>query len=131
MGPPGEPRPRASRATTCVRGREGERGLTGSSLARRSFRAAAAATRSGEASGARTWTLQFLLAAIRLYQLEISSKRRACCRFTPSCSHYAAEALDQHGLRHGLWLTARRLLRCRPGTTGGSDPVPARVPDLD
>ncbi|WP_347343540.1 membrane protein insertion efficiency factor YidD [Jatrophihabitans telluris] len=61
---------------------------------------------------------------MELYQAEISPRRKACCRYTPTCSHYAAEALETHGLWRGTWLAARRLLRCRPGTPGGSDPVP-------
>ncbi len=46
------------------------------------------------------------------------------CRFTPSCSSYALEALQLHGTRRGLWLAARRLLRCRPFGPSGFDPVP-------
>lgn len=62
--------------------------------------------------------LRLALAAIELYQVHVSPARRPCCRFTPTCSHYAAAALRRHGLGRGLWLTTRRLLRCRPGTTG-------------
>ncbi|WP_432971682.1 membrane protein insertion efficiency factor YidD [Dactylosporangium sp. CA-233914] len=47
-----------------------------------------------------------------------------CCRFTPSCSHDAAEAITRHGAARGLWLATRRLARCRPGGTHGLDPVP-------
>lgn len=66
-----------------------------------------------------------LRAAIVVYQQEISAnRRRPCCRYSPSCSSYALEALEVHGLRSGLWLSARRLLRCRPGAAGGADPVP-------
>lgn len=69
--------------------------------------------------------VRWLRAAIVVYQQEISAKRRRpCCRYSPSCSSYAHEALEVHGLRAGLWLSARRLLRCRPGAAGGSDPVP-------
>ena len=98
--------------------------LVGPSLARRSARAARQARGAGSAAGLSGWLLAFTLAAIRLYQQEISPRRRPCCRFSPTCSHYAAEALQRHGLRRGLWLTSRRLLRCRPGAAGGSDPVP-------
>jgi putative membrane protein insertion efficiency factor len=65
-----------------------------------------------------------MIAAIGVYQREISPKRPACCRFTPTCSHYAVEALQRHGTRRGTWLTVRRLVRCRPGARGGIDPVP-------
>jgi len=67
-----------------------------------------------------------MVGAIRKYQREISAKREApCCRFTPSCSHYAAEAIQRHGAVGGLWLATRRLSRCRPGGARGADPVPA------
>jgi putative membrane protein insertion efficiency factor len=98
--------------------------LLGPSLLRRSVRAAAGAGTVGE-PGVRGWLLRFLLAAIRLYQSEISPRRRPSCRYSPTCSHYASQALRTHGLRRGLWLSGRRLLRCRPGAAGGSDPVPS------
>ena len=66
-----------------------------------------------------------LVAAIGVYQREISAHRPACCRFSPSCSHYAVEALRTHGVPRGLYLTARRLVRCRPGGKRGADPVPS------
>ena len=66
-----------------------------------------------------------MVAAIRVYQREVSAKRPAVCRFEPSCSQYAVEALRAHGALKGLWLAACRLLRCRPGGAWGSDPVPA------
>ena len=66
-----------------------------------------------------------LIAAVRVYQREISPRRRACCHFTPTCSAYAVEALERHGALRGSWLTVRRLLRCRPGGAHGADPVPA------
>ncbi|HEY0126344.1 MAG TPA: membrane protein insertion efficiency factor YidD [Blastococcus sp.] len=65
-----------------------------------------------------------MVAAVRVYQREISPRRPPCCRFTPTCSAYAVEALEQHGARRGSWLTVRRLVRCRPGAVGGADPVP-------
>jgi putative membrane protein insertion efficiency factor len=64
-----------------------------------------------------------LVGAIRVYQRRVSAHRPACCRFTPSCSHYAAEAISTHGALRGLALSARRLLRCRPGGASGHDPV--------
>ena len=66
-----------------------------------------------------------LVAAVRLYQREVSPRRGACCHFTPTCSAYAVEALERHGARRGSWLTVRRLVRCRPGGAHGPDPVPA------
>ncbi|RBY89131.1 membrane protein insertion efficiency factor YidD [Blastococcus sp. TBT05-19] len=66
-----------------------------------------------------------LVAAVRCYQREISPERRPCCRFTPTCSAYAIEALEAHGALRGSWLTVRRLVRCRPGAAGGHDPAPA------
>ncbi len=50
--------------------------------------------------------------------------RPSPCRFTPSCSSYALEAIEVHGARRGLWLSARRLARCRPFGPSGFDPVP-------
>jgi putative membrane protein insertion efficiency factor len=71
-----------------------------------------------------------LVGAIRTYQRRISAHRAPCCRFTPSCSHYAAEAITSHGTYRGIMLSARRLLRCRPGGARGYDPVPgSRAPD--
>jgi uncharacterized protein len=64
------------------------------------------------------------LVLIRAYQVLISPLVPSCCRFAPTCSHYAAEALSRHGLRRGLWLTLRRLSRCHPFHPGGWDPVP-------
>jgi putative membrane protein insertion efficiency factor len=66
-----------------------------------------------------------LVAAVRWYQREISPTRRPCCRYTPTCSAYAVQALESHGALRGSWLTLRRLVRCRPGAAGGADPVPA------
>ena len=68
-----------------------------------------------------------MIAAVRVYQREISPKRPPCCSFEPTCSAYAVEALQRHGARRGGWLTIRRLVRCRPGAAGGADPVPPSV----
>jgi uncharacterized protein len=65
-----------------------------------------------------------MIAAIRVYQREISPKRPPVCKFEPSCSAYGVQALEQHGARRGAWLIVRRLFRCRPGAVGGPDPVP-------
>ena len=64
------------------------------------------------------------LLIIRAYQALISPLFPSCCRFAPTCSQYAAEALSRHGVWRGLGLTLRRLARCHPWHSGGWDPVP-------
>ncbi len=64
-----------------------------------------------------------LVRMIEWYQRGVEG-RPSPCRFTPSCSAYAKEALEVHGTRRGLWLTVRRLTRCRPFGPSGFDPVP-------
>ncbi len=66
-----------------------------------------------------------LMGLVRLYQLTISPLLPPACRFTPSCSQYALEALRVHGALRGTWLAAHRLARCHPWNPGGYDPVPA------
>jgi putative membrane protein insertion efficiency factor len=61
---------------------------------------------------------------IRLYQLLLSPLLGPRCRFYPSCSRYATEAIRRHGLGRGGWLALRRLSRCHPLNPGGIDPVP-------
>lgn len=63
---------------------------------------------------------------IRTYQLLISPLLGQTCKFYPSCSTYAVQALQQHGAARGSWLAVRRLLRCHPWSDGGVDHVPAR-----
>lgn len=65
----------------------------------------------------------FLLAFIRAYQLIISPWTLPSCRFTPTCSEFARQAIATFGVVRGLVLTARRLLRCHPFHAGGYDPV--------
>jgi uncharacterized protein len=67
-----------------------------------------------------------LLWLLRGYQRYVSPAFPPVCRFSPSCSSYAIEALQVHGLLYGCWLTLRRLLRCAPWHPGGIDPVPPR-----
>jgi len=69
-----------------------------------------------------------LIALIRVYQLFVSPLLGNHCRFYPSCSQYAREALEQHGALRGGWLAIRRLLRCHPWHPGGVDPVPEPSP---
>jgi len=64
------------------------------------------------------------LATIRAYQRLVAPAFPPACRFFPSCSSYALEAVKRHGPARGLWLIARRLLRCHPYHPGGLDPVP-------
>lgn len=63
---------------------------------------------------------------VRAYQLLISPILGPRCRFYPSCSHYSQEALLEHGIIKGLWLSLKRISRCHPGSAGGYDPVPKK-----
>ena len=65
-----------------------------------------------------------LVLAIRGYQVAISPLLPPACRYYPTCSHYAVEALERHGPVRGSWLALRRILRCHPFRPGGYDPVP-------
>ena len=70
-----------------------------------------------------------LLALVALYRVAISPWLGANCRFEPSCSAYAMEALRVHGAFHGSWLTAKRIGRCHPWGDSGYDPVPDKEHD--
>ena len=65
-----------------------------------------------------------MLALLRGYQYAIRPLLGANCRFAPSCSDYAQEAIVKHGVVRGTWLAMRRILRCHPYHSGGYDPVP-------
>jgi hypothetical protein len=67
---------------------------------------------------------RLLIGLIRAYQYLLSPWWGTQCRFTPTCSHYAVEALERHGALGGSWLAVRRILRCHPWSAGGYDPVP-------
>ena len=61
---------------------------------------------------------------IKFYQLAISPHFPACCRYIPTCSQYSLEAIQRFGFIKGVWLSAKRILRCHPFHEGGYDPVP-------
>jgi len=86
------------------------------------------------ATSKKVWTSRaaawLLLTGIRFYQAVFAPAMPVGCKFYPSCSHYAAEAITRHGAGHGVWLAAARLWRCRPFTQGGFDPVPDVVEDM-
>jgi uncharacterized protein len=66
---------------------------------------------------------------IRAYQLVLSPLLGPRCRFYPSCSHYAIEAIESHGALRGAWMSAKRICRCHPFNPGGFDPVPLHPHD--
>ena len=67
---------------------------------------------------------KFVISAIRFYQREISPLSPPRCRYIPTCSEYALEAVEKYGAVKGSWLAAKRILRCNPFHKGGYDPVP-------
>lgn len=67
---------------------------------------------------------RMILATIRFYQRGVSPFSGPSCRFTPTCSEFAAQAIDRHGAMRGGWLASKRVLRCRPFGGWGDDPVP-------
>lgn len=68
--------------------------------------------------------VNILILPIRFYQLAISPMLPPSCRYVPTCSQYAVEALRKHGPFKGLWLAVKRILRCHPWGGSGYDPVP-------
>lgn len=72
----------------------------------------------------------FLMGAVRGYRLLLSPWLGSSCRFEPSCSAYALQALEMHGAAKGSCLTVARLVRCGPWCAGGCDPVPESAPRL-
>ena len=70
--------------------------------------------------------VRFALVLLRAYKLFLSPLFTGACRFLPSCSDYAAEAIRIYGVSHGSWLALKRLSRCHPFCAGGHDPVPPR-----
>lgn len=65
-----------------------------------------------------------LVFLVRAYQVVLSPLLPAACRYQPTCSHYAIEALEKHGALRGSWLAIKRIGRCHPFRPGGFDPVP-------
>ena len=65
-----------------------------------------------------------LVLLVRAYQIVLSPLLPAACRYQPTCSHYAIEALEKHGALRGSWLAIKRIGRCHPFREGGFDPVP-------
>ena len=68
-----------------------------------------------------------LIFLVRVYKVTLSPLIGDCCRFEPTCSAYCIEALRAHGAVRGVWLTMKRLLRCRPLGPSGYDPVPEKM----
>jgi len=67
---------------------------------------------------------KLIVAILRLYKLLLSPLLPSACRYYPSCSEYMRQAVEKHGVTRGLWMGAKRLLRCHPFHAGGLDPVP-------
>ena len=67
---------------------------------------------------------ELVLDLIKLYQTTVSEVTPHSCRFQPTCSHYAYEAIERHGFARGSWLAIKRLARCNPFSRGGYGPVP-------
>ena len=79
----------------------------------------------------RRWPVRAAIFAIELYRTYVSPMRLPTCRFSPTCSQYAVEALSEYGLVKGGWLTAVRLAKCGPWHRGGWDPIPERHNAID
>lgn len=77
-----------------------------------------------------SWAARALIGVVQFYRLFLRAWLGAQCRFEPTCSTYALQALRQHGAAAGGALSAGRLLRCHPWCAGGCDPVPATPPRL-
>jgi hypothetical protein len=71
-----------------------------------------------------------LLALLRIYRLTVSPALGPACRFDPTCSAYAEDAIERFGPLHGGYLALRRILRCHPFHQGGMDPVPSTEPKV-
>ena len=78
-----------------------------------------------------SWPARMVIAAVEVYRHMISPLRLPACRFMPTCSQYAVDALTEYGLLRGGWLAVRRLGRCGPWHGGGWDPIPERCVEAD
>lgn len=67
---------------------------------------------------------KLIVGVLRLYKVILSPLLPSACRYYPSCSQYMGQAVEKHGVARGLWMGAKRLLRCHPFHAGGLDPVP-------
>lgn len=74
------------------------------------------------------WPRHLLAAPVRAYRYFLSPWLGSACRFEPTCSLYALDALQRHGAARGAYLATRRVLRCHPWCDGGFDPVPGPTP---
>lgn len=74
----------------------------------------------------RRWPVRTVIAAVEFYRHMISPLRAPSCRFMPTCSQYAVDALTEFGLVRGGWLSMARLAKCGPWHSGGWDPIPER-----
>lgn len=90
------------------------------------FNPSATSVPSAVACSPARWPRRFARALIRGYQLTLGPWLGGNCRFYPSCSHYGLEAIEQHGVARGGWLTLKRVCKCHPLHPGGVDLVPAR-----
>jgi putative membrane protein insertion efficiency factor len=104
---------------------------SGFPLARHSAARAASATHGHHlkyerpvAAPAQDFSARLLRLLLRAYQVTLGPFLGGACKFYPSCSNYALQAVEIHGARRGAWLALQRLGRCRPFTRGGCDPVP-------
>jgi len=70
---------------------------------------------------------KLIVAILRLYQWVLSPMLPSACRYYPTCSEYMRQAVEKYGVARGLWMGAKRLLRCHPFHAGGIDPVPEDV----
>lgn len=74
---------------------------------------------------------RIVLALLWIYKTAVSPLLASSCKFHPTCSAYAGEAIERHGVAQGSWLALKRLLRCRPLSPGGIDPVPETIGPAD